>query len=225
MTLAKSLSGGLIPIGAMLARRDLWMNAYGHVDTFALHTSTFGGGSLACAAGLAALRVLSEERLPNRAAKRGRQLLAGLGKIAERYDIVRSVRGQGLLIGLEFAPAPPNIIAHWKQVDNGGQSSFLVPGVDAKLANIPAMYAMHTLLEQHGIYTQTTRSNPRVLRIQPPLTISADQVDQFLAACYETCGEIEFSTKTIDGIIAKSGLGQHQGSHRHNGVSASVPVA
>ena len=51
MTLAKSLGGGLVPLGAMLARRDLWMKAYGTVQTFALHSSTFGGGSLACAAG------------------------------------------------------------------------------------------------------------------------------------------------------------------------------
>lgn len=225
MTVAKSLSGGLVPIGAMLARRDLWLKAYGHVDTFALHTSTFGGGSLACAAGLAALRVLREDRLPDCAAKRGRQLVAGLNAIVGKYDMVRGVRGQGLLIGLEFEPAPPNIVAHWKQVDGGGRSDYLVPGLDAKLANIPALYAMHTLLEQHGIYTQTTRSNPRVLRIQPPLTVTPDQVEQFLAAFDETCSEIEFATKTIDGIIAKSGLGQHQGSQSQNGAPLSVPVA
>ncbi|MDY0165520.1 MAG: aminotransferase class III-fold pyridoxal phosphate-dependent enzyme [Thermoguttaceae bacterium] len=210
MTLAKSLSGGLVPIGAMLARRDWWLRAYGHVDTFALHTSTFGGGSLACAAGLAALRVLHDDRLPDRAVRLGQRLLSGLRGIVDKYDMVREVRGQGLLIGLEFEPMPPNIVRHWKQVDSAGQSSFLVPGLDGKLANIPSLYAMHTLLEEHGIYTQTTRSNPRVLRIQPPLTVTPEQVDHFLAACDDTCGEIEFATKTIDGIIAKSGLGQHQ---------------
>ncbi len=63
LTLAKSLGGGLVPLGAMLCRRDLWMKAYGSAQTFALHTSTFGGGSLACAAGLAALRVLRDEDL------------------------------------------------------------------------------------------------------------------------------------------------------------------
>ncbi len=211
MTLAKSLGGGLVPIGAMLCRRDLWLKAYGHVDAFALHTSTFGGGSLACAAGLATLDVLDAEQLPARAAQRGEQLLAGLRKIAAKYDMVRDVRGRGLLLGLEFEPMPDNIVAHWKQVDSAGQSSYLVPGLDGKLGNIPALYAMHTLLDQYGIYTQTTRSNPRVLRVQPPLTISSEQVEQFLAACDETCGEIEFVTKTIDGIIVKSGLGHHQG--------------
>lgn len=225
MTLAKSLSGGLIPIGAMLARRDLWLKAYGHVDTFALHTSTFGGGSLACAAALAAIRVLYEEHLPDCAAERGEQLLVGLKQIVEKYDMVRSVRGRGLLIGLEFEAMPRNIVAHWKQIDSGGQNSFLVPGLDGKLANIPSLYAMHTLLEQHGIYTQTTRSNPRVLRIQPPLVVTQEQVDRFLIACDETCGEVEFATKTIEGIIAKSGLGQHQGNHRRPGIPTTMPVA
>ncbi len=218
IALAKSLSGGLIPIGAMLARRDVWLQAYGHIDTFALHTSTFGGGSLACAAGLAALRVLRDESLPDRAARRGRQLIAGLERIAAKYQVVRAVRGRGLLVGLEFNPMPPNIVEHWKQIDSGGQSGFLVPGLDAKLSNTPALYAMHTLLQQHGIYTQTTRSNPRVLRVQPPLTITHEQIERFLAACDETCGEIEFATKTIEGVIAKSGLGQHQGNQRPNGV-------
>ena len=63
MTLAKSLGGGLMPIGAMLCRRDLWEKSYGTLHTFALHTSTFGGGSLACAAGLAAIQSLEDEHL------------------------------------------------------------------------------------------------------------------------------------------------------------------
>ncbi len=74
MTLAKSLGGGLMPIGAMLCRRDLWHKAYGSLQSFALHTSTFGGGSLACAAGLAALETLADEDLVARGRERGEQL-------------------------------------------------------------------------------------------------------------------------------------------------------
>ena len=68
LTLAKSLGGGLMPLGAMIARRDLWLKAYGSYQTFALHSSTFSGGSLACAAGLATLRVLT--RQPGAGARR-----------------------------------------------------------------------------------------------------------------------------------------------------------
>src|SRR5262245_54738899 len=82
MTLAKSLGGGLVPLGAVLARRDLWMKAYGTVGAFGLHSSTFGGGSLACAAGLAALRALEEEGLVENAQARGRQLWEGLAGLS-----------------------------------------------------------------------------------------------------------------------------------------------
>ncbi len=89
LTLAKSLGGGLVPLGAMLCRRDLWMKAYGSAQTFALHTSTFGGGSLACAAGLATLRVLRDEDLCANARARGQQLQQGLQDLAGRCDLVR----------------------------------------------------------------------------------------------------------------------------------------
>ena len=78
LTLAKSMGGGLVPLGAMIARRDVWMKAYGSFQTFALHSSTFSGGSLACAAGLATLRVLTESRLLDHAARRASQLREGL---------------------------------------------------------------------------------------------------------------------------------------------------
>ena len=76
MSVAKSLGGGLMPIGAMLCRRDLWLQAYGSIETFALHTSTFGGGSLACAAGLATIKALDTEHLLEQATARGEQLRA-----------------------------------------------------------------------------------------------------------------------------------------------------
>ena len=80
LTLAKSMGGGLVPLGAMIARRDVWMKAYGSFQTFALHSSTFSGGSLACAAGLATLRVLTETGLLDHAARRG----ASFAKVSSR---------------------------------------------------------------------------------------------------------------------------------------------
>ncbi len=214
MMLAKSLSGGLVPIGVMLARRDLWMKAYGTVHTFALHTSTFGGGSLACAAGLATLEVLRDENLPANAAARGRQLFDGLSKLCRDTDVAREVRGRGLLLGLELEPMPASLRTHWKQLDDDRLSSYLVPNLDEMIQTIPALYVMNTLLHEHRIYTQTTRSNPLVLRVQPPLTISAAEVSHFLNSVGACCREIEFSNKMIDGILAKSGLGQHEANQQ-----------
>jgi putrescine aminotransferase len=211
ITLAKSLGGGLMPIGAMLTRRDLWMKAYGNMQSFALHTSTFGGGSLACAAGLAAVRAIRNERLAENAEARGRQLYEGLNILCLEHNFLREVRGRGLLLGLEFHPTPARIATHAMSVDaTGGLARYLIPNHEEVLNNIPAMYVMQNLLQTHGIYTQVARSNPRVLRIQPPLTISEDQVNEFLTALEATCREVQFAHNLFDGIIAKSGTGQHQ---------------
>lgn len=219
MTLAKSLGGGLIPIGAMLTRRDLWLNAYGSVQKFALHTSTFSGGSLACAAGLAALRVLRDEGLAANAQARGAQLQRGIVEICQQYNCVKEVRGRGLLLGLEFQPVPDHICAHWRAVDQTGLMRFTVPGMDQAIKTIHVLHAMQTLLQAHNVYTQVARSNPLVLRIQPPLTISEDEVSQFLSALDQTCAEIDYSTGLIDGMIAKSSIGQHDAS-LHSDASA-----
>ncbi|MGH7174329.1 MAG: aspartate aminotransferase family protein, partial [Gemmataceae bacterium] len=208
LTLAKSLSGGLVPLGAMLCRRDLWMKAYGSVQTFALHTSTFGGGSLACAAGLAALRVLRDENLCAKARARGQQLQQGLQDLSARCDLVRGVRGRGLMLGLEFHPMPDTMVAHFKGMDPSGATSLLVPNLDELIHSIPGLYAMQILLQAHGIYTQVTRSNPRVLRIQPPLTITPEQIGYFLEALESTCHELQFLNQTVDSIIRKS-IGTH----------------
>jgi acetylornithine/succinyldiaminopimelate/putrescine aminotransferase len=191
-------------LGAMLCRRDLWMKAYGSAQTFALHTSTFGGGSLACAAGLAALRVLREEDLCARARARSRQLQEGLQDLSGRYGLFHEVRGRGLMLGVEFIPVPDTMVAHLKGMEPFGSTAFMVPNLDDLIHSIPGLYAMQILLQVHGIYTQVTRSNPRVLRIQPPLTITEEQVGRFLAALESTCHELRFLMQTVGGTIRKS---------------------
>jgi len=214
LTLAKSLGGGLVPIGAMLTRRDLWMRAYGTLQSFALHSSTFGGGSLACAAGLATLGVLAEENLAANAAARGRQLLDGLSQVCRRCDLLEEVRGKGLLVGMHFKPAPARLIALWKEVGGESLHPYLVPDFDALLRTGPVLYVMQSLLQEHGIYAQVARSNPLVLRVQPPLIVSAEEIDRFLAAMGECCRVLDSSYKMFDGITAKSALGQHRPAPR-----------
>ena len=211
LTLAKSLSGGLVPIGAMLARRDLWLKAYGTVQSFALHTSTFSGGSLACAAGLAALEVLGDEDLAANAEARGRQIRERLAKLCQRCEGLREVRGEGLMIGLECTPLPDSIRSHFKGLGSGEAGRYLIPDLEKMLEGHIALYVMNALLDEYRIYTQTARSNPRVIRIQPPLTITADEVDRFLAAMEDACLEADFANHIIDGTVAKSGLGQYAG--------------
>ena len=84
----------------------------------------------------------------------------------------------------------------------------MVPGLDGFLDAFHVMHAMQTLLHTHRIYTQPTRSDPLVLRIQPPLTITQEQVGQFVERLDETCHEIDHITRLLDGVISKSSIGE-----------------
>lgn len=100
LTLAKGLGGGVMPLGAFVARPHLWK---GFSEDPYLHSSTFGGNPAACAAGVATLQVLVAENLPARAAHMGGLLLQGLREVASRHPRwVLEVRGMGLLVGVEF---------------------------------------------------------------------------------------------------------------------------
>ncbi len=106
MTLAKALANG-IPIGAMITRDPI-----GQALTPGSHASTFGGTPFVTAVGLAALETLLEEKLPERAARVGRHLTAGLQGLKARHPVIRDVRGKGLLLGVEMArPAAPVVTA------------------------------------------------------------------------------------------------------------------
>ncbi len=207
MTLAKSLGGGLVPAAAMMCRQDLWMKAYGSVDNFALHSSTFAGGSLAMVAGLATLDVLEQSDLIENCQSRSEQLMGGLKEFARRNDLVRDVRGQGLLIGVEFHQTPGNIVRHFAAHDPSGVSHFLAPNALDAVRNLTPIYVMQTMLDEFGIYTQVARSRPSVLRIQPPLCVSEEQVDEFLEAIEQSCDELSFSNRITDSMIAKSTMG------------------
>ena len=215
MTLAKSLGGGLLPIGAMMCSRDLWKRAYGSVQNYMLHTSTFGGGSLACAAGLATLDVICSGTILGNAVERGNQLRKGLTEICKKRRSLNEVRGKGLLLGLEFNPMSSAAAAHWHQLKETRLSKYLIPNLGSMLDSMCTLYTMQTLLDEHKIYTQVTRSNPLVLRVQPPLTITAAEVDCFLKALDQTIGEMEFRESSIRDVIAKTGVGRHDKRPEH----------
>lgn len=101
MTLAKALGGGVMPIGATLGTAAVWEKIFSQNPL--AHTSTFGGNPLACAAGLATLAVIEEEGLVERAARLGERLMTGLRTQTADLDLVAEVRGQGLMVGVEFS--------------------------------------------------------------------------------------------------------------------------
>jgi len=101
MTLAKALGGGVMPIGATMGTAEVWNKVF--ADNPLTHTSTFGGNPLACAAGLAVLDIMERDNLVDRVAKQGERLKSALQDAFKDQPLVAEVRGQGLLIGVEFA--------------------------------------------------------------------------------------------------------------------------
>jgi putrescine aminotransferase len=150
MTLAKGLSGGIIPVGAYIARPSVWNAAYAKHPV--MHTSTFGGNELACAAALAAMDVLLEEGLIDNARERGEQLMSGAREIAQRYPgVVKEVRGMGLLVGVELT--------------SEGYGGWIIPE-----------------MLKHGVTAAWTLNMQRVIRLEPPLVVTKDEVDRALVA-------------------------------------------
>ncbi len=150
MTLAKGLSGGVIPVGAYIARPSVWNAAYARHPV--MHTSTFGGNELACAAALAAMDALLEEELVANAQARGEQLLAGVRTLAGQYpNVVREARGLGLLVGVELT--------------NEGYGGWIIPE-----------------MVKRGVTAAWTLNMQRVIRLEPPLVVTRAQVDYALEA-------------------------------------------
>lgn len=171
MCVAKSLGGGVMPIGAFVTTAEIWDKAYGGMDKALLHTSTFGGNTLATAAAIAAMNELVEKDLAANAAEQGAYLLGRLQELAEKYDMIKEVRGRGLLIGLEFKEPESGIL----DKISGGRASKLSKDY------LAAMVA-GALLNDHRIITAYTLNNPNVIRFEPPLIITREEIDYLIDA-------------------------------------------
>src|ERR1700749_3434133 len=114
VTVAKALSGGYVPVGAMLTTDKIYSSVYSSMDKLMKHSTTFKGGPLAMAAGLAALAVIDDEGLVDNAARRGEELMQGLRELQAQHDVIKDVRGKGLIIGIEFGrPSGLKAKANW----------------------------------------------------------------------------------------------------------------
>lgn len=175
LLLGKSLGGGIMPLSALLTTDALWHASKGGTARSPFHTSTFGGNTRACAAGLATLEVLTSERLTERAAALGAYLLDRLRDLQRRQPLIADVRGRGLMIGVEFAPA------------TRGLATFVTGGLIDRLSHeyLTGLILMR-LLNQHRVMTAFTLNNPNVLRLEPPLNIKQEHLDYFVASLNET---------------------------------------
>ncbi len=193
MTVAKSLSGGLIPIGAFVTKSDIWDEAFGTFDTYNTHTSTFGGNNLAAAAGLAAIEAIREEGLVANAAALGEYFLEQLGELPRKHRVIREVRGIGLMIGIEFtnffagimeSPATRELLSYL-----GRDVANKLAGMSASI--VATVFIMAELLNTYGLITHFTLHRGLTLRVQPPLTVTKDQIDTFVESMDKLCARLD----------------------------------
>jgi ornithine--oxo-acid transaminase len=165
---AKALSGGYVPVGATLAKGWIIEKVFSSMDRVIVHSTTFKGGTLAMAAGLASLAVLEDEGLTENAARTGAALLDGLKELATKHDVLADVRGRGLMIGIEFGK-PSGLMARtrWNALQKARVGLF-------------AQMVVVALFQRHRILTQVSGDHMEVIKLIPPLMIGDTEVTLFL---------------------------------------------
>ena len=178
IVISKALSGGFVPVGAVLYRKHIYDRVFSRLDRCVVHSSTFGMGAMAMAAGLAVLDVLEHERLAARAERLGDRLGTGLAALKDRNEFVHDVRWRGLMLGLEFGPPQSFALKMaWSLVHRLDQGMFCQ-------AVILPLFAKHHML------TQVAGPGVDIIKLIPPLVIDEEDVDTIVAAFADVLGNL-----------------------------------
>ena len=171
--LAKTLSGGYVPVGAVLCKKWIHEKVFSSMQRSVVHSSTFSQGSLAMAAGLAALDVLDRHHLMANAARMGDLIGNRLREMQKRFDFIKDIRWRGLMIGIEFgSPKSLGLKMAWTMCHTMDKSLF------PQAAIIP-------LMDKHRIITQVAGHAIDVIKLLPPLVINEADAQWFLTAFEE----------------------------------------
>lgn len=180
MCLAKALGGGVMPIGAFITTDSIWQKAFGGMQKWSLHTSTFGGNTRACAVGIATIQVMIEEHLPEAAMEKGKYLIEKLEILKEKHKVIKEVRGKGLLIGVEF-----------EEPTRGMMKTVTLGAVNALSREYLAALVAVELILKSGVITAYTANNPNVIRLEPPLNVSYEDIDYALDSLDKALGRLK----------------------------------
>jgi acetylornithine/succinyldiaminopimelate/putrescine aminotransferase/nucleoside-diphosphate-sugar epimerase len=178
--IGKALSGGCIPVAAMATTREIYQRAVGTLERSYVHQSTFGRNRLSMAAGLAAVRIIERDGLLERSQQMGALLRDGLAELQGRHEIVREVRGRGLMLGIELGP-PRGSVARlsWRMARVAAE------GLYPQLIVIP-------LHRDQGVISMAAGKND-VIKLLPPLTLSEAEAERFLEAFAAVLADCESS--------------------------------
>ena len=175
--LAKGLSGGHVPVGVVLMRRETFAKVFDRMDRAVVHGSTFAKNDLAMAAGNATLDVIEAERLTENAARQGERLMRGIEAMIPRYQLLKEVRGKGLLIGIEFGPPKSFALkASWSAVEAARKGLF------CQLITIP-------LFKDHQILCQVAGHGSHAVKLLSSLVLTDQDTDAILKAFDTVIGE------------------------------------
>jgi acetylornithine/succinyldiaminopimelate/putrescine aminotransferase len=170
VTVSKALSGGYVPVGAMICSAEVSDSVYSSMERALVHSSTFKNNTLAMVAGLATLQTIDDEDLVDRARVTGDAFAKALAPLIDKHDLFELVRGEGLMIGLVFGePSGGSARARFKVLElaHKGLFSQLVVG---------------PLFQRHHILTQVAGDSMNVVKLLPPLVAGQDEVDAFVEA-------------------------------------------
>jgi putrescine aminotransferase len=193
IAIAKALSGGIAPIAATITSREIHSKAYGSIDRFDLHGSTFAGNALGAVAALETLKILDEEDLSARSATLGYRLLSGLRQQLSGHPLVQEVRGRGLLVGIELGPT------------NAGWLNGMAPGIVDKISEkVFGQWIAFKLLEK-GMLCQPASHRWNVIRLEPPLTIGETEIDQIVRMVSEVMDEYRDIGRLLHDVAGRVG--------------------
>jgi ornithine--oxo-acid transaminase len=201
--LAKALSGGHVPVGAVLTRKWIFDKVFDRMDRAVVHGSTFAKNDLAMASGLATIDVLQNERIIENAQRQGERLLTSFKSMLHRYELVCDVRGKGLMIGVEFGkPHSFKLRTAWNVLETVNSGLF------CQLISIP-------LFKDHKVLTQVAGHGNHTIKLLPPLTIDdADcewierSFDAVIADAHKVPGAVWSLGKTLAEHAIKARAGR-----------------
>ncbi len=190
--LAKGLSGGHVPVGVVLTRKAIFDKLFNRMDRSVVHGSTFAKNDLAMAAGLATLDVLENEHIIENAARQGERLVQSFRSMMPRYELMKDVRGKGLMIGIEFgAPKSFALKMSWHALETANTGLF------SQMITIP-------LFKEHKILVQVAGHASNTIKLLPSLAITdedckwiEDAFEATIAAAHKVPGAVWSLGKTL----------------------------